>query len=223
VVSLPLSFDYPNVSVQEVCLKTYDPAKAKGCKPIVNSVTERRWEMLDVLKIQPAKVVFMASERVENGQEIANQDAKEIAHTAARMVTRVLSNGHGLVADDLLIDVSLCPLASDTEGRIGRAIEAIRLISLEPALRGVHTLVGLSNLGIMLPKQAIDGEPLPVRVESSFLTLTVPNGLDTILGTPGRNYQLLSDDDLVFRGFKEAIAIGGFESLLRVQELYQRN
>jgi hypothetical protein len=179
--------------------------------------------MLDVLKIQPAKVVLMASERVENGQEVANQSADEIAHTASRMVTRILNNGHELTADDLLIDVSLCPLATDTEGRIGRSIEAIRLIGSDPDLSGVHVLVGLSNLGIMLPKLALDGGPLPVRVESSFLSLTVPHGLDTVLATAGRNYQILSDDDFVFRGFKEAIGAGGFESLLRVQELYQRN
>ncbi|MDP6427195.1 MAG: hypothetical protein QGH73_13285 [Rhodospirillales bacterium] len=36
VVDIPLSFDFPNVAVQEICLKKYDPAKAGGQKPIVN-------------------------------------------------------------------------------------------------------------------------------------------------------------------------------------------
>jgi len=73
----------------------------------------------------------------------------------------------------------------------------------------------------MLPKVACDGGPLGVRVESSFLTMTTPHGLDTILGTPGRNYQLLPEQDFVFTGFREAIVMDGYDSLLRVQELYR--
>jgi 5-methyltetrahydrofolate--homocysteine methyltransferase len=223
VVDVPLSFDYPNLSVQEVCLKTYDAARARGRKPIVNSLTELRWDMLDVLKIQPAKLVLMASERKEDGAAVPNHDAREIALTARRMVHRLVGDGHHLAADDLFLDVSLCPIATDTEGQTRRAIEAIRLIGRDPELRGVHMLVGLSNLGIMLPKHALDGSRLSVKVESSFLTLTMPHGLDTILGTPGREYQMLPEDDFVFRGFKEAIACEGFDTLTRVQELYQRN
>ncbi len=226
VVDVPLSFDYPHESVQELCLKTYDPAKARGRKPIVNSVTELRLDMLerlkDLLKIQPFRLVLMASERLEHGHAQPNRTADEIAQTAKRLVRRVLTDGYRLTPDDLLIDVSLCPLASDTDGQTRRAIEAIRLIGSDPELRGVHQMVGLSNLGIMLPKLALDGSRLSVKLESAFLTLTMSNGLDTILGTPGRDYQLLSEDDFVFRGFKEAINLDGFETILRLQQLYRR-
>lgn len=223
VVDVPLSFDYPHESVQETCLKTYDAAKARGRKPIVNSVSELRWEMLEVLKIQPAKVVLMASERKENGREVANDTAAAIAQTAHRMVRRMLQDGYGLTPDDLLVDVSLCPIATDTEGLIRRAVEAIRLLHADPMLHGVHRLVGLSNLGIMLPKLALDGGALPTRIESSFLTLTMPCGLDTILGTPGRDYQLLPPEDFVLKGFQEAIQLEGTEALLRVRQLYRKD
>ena len=132
---LPISFDYPNRAVQEVCLRTYDPAKANGAKPIVNSVSELRWEMLDVLSIQPAKVVLMASERLEDGEAVKNKSAAEIAMTAHRMVGRVLESGHGLAPDDLIVDVSLCPLATDTEGEIKRAVDAIQSLTKEPFLQ----------------------------------------------------------------------------------------
>ncbi len=221
VVDVPLAFDYPNAAVQEVCLKTYDPAKARDQKPIVNSISELRWEMFDVLDIQPARVVLMASERLEAGVAVPNTTAQDVALTAHRMCERILSNGHGLSADDLIIDVSLCPLATDTEGVVRRAVEAIGLIGADPVLKGVHQIVGLSNLGIMLPKQALDGGPISVRVESAFLTLTMPKGLDTILGTPGREYRMLPEDDFVFRGFREALALEGFDALDRVQQLYR--
>ena len=152
VVDVPLSFDYPHRSVQEICLKTYRPEKARGRKPIVNSVTELRMDMLGLLKIQPFRLVLMASERLENGQALPNRTAEEVAQTARRLALRIVNDGCGLTLNDLFVDVSLCPIASDTEGHTRRAIEAIRLIGGDPELRGAHLMVGLSNLGIMLPK-----------------------------------------------------------------------
>lgn len=223
VVDVPLAFDYPHISVQEACLKVYDSAKARGRKPIINSVTELRWNMLDVLKIQPAKVVLMASERLEGSEEISNQYASQIADTARRMALRVVNEDYNLTMDDLIVDVSLCPIATDTEGQTRRAIESIRLINNDPDLRGIHTLVGLSNLAVMLPKDALDGQRLGVRIESAFLTMAMPYGLDVILGTPGRDYRILPDNDFVMQGVKQAIDLEGFETLERIQQLYRRD
>lgn len=221
VVDLPLAFDYPHRSVQEVCLRTYDPGRARGRLPIVNSVTELRLDMVKLRNDHPFRLVIMASERVENGEELPNRTAQEIAQTARRVADRVLNDGAGFKPDDLFIDVSLFPMASDTEGLTRRALEAIGLIGSDPAMRGMHQLVGLSNLGIMLPKQARDGSRLSTKLESAFLTLAMPRGLDTVLGTPGREYQMLPEGDFVLRGFKEAIALEGFDTLLRLRELYQ--
>ncbi|MBI5799155.1 MAG: dihydropteroate synthase [Verrucomicrobia bacterium] len=221
-VDVPLAFDYPNHSVQELCLRTYQPAKARGRKPIVNSVSELRLDMLDLIKIQPFRLVLMASERIENGQELPNITAEEVAQTALRLVRHIVGKGSGLTLDDLIIDVSLAPIATDSEGQTRRAIEAIKLIGRDSELKGVHLIVGLSNLGIMLPKFALDGSRLSTKLESAFLTLTLPHGLDTILGTPGRDYQMLPPDDFVLQGFQEAIALDGFETLLRIQQLYKQ-
>ncbi|MCX6876751.1 MAG: dihydropteroate synthase [Verrucomicrobia bacterium] len=221
VVDVPLAFDYPSRPVQEICLRTYDPAKACGRKPIVNSISELRWDMIELRKLCPFRLVVMASERLENGKELSNRTAEEIALTAHRSVERILNDGGGFAPDDLIVDVSLFPMASDTEGLTKRTLEAIRLIGSDPDLRGVHLLVGLSNLGIMLPRQARDGSRLSTKLESAFLTLSMPHGLDTILGTPGRDYQLLPDDDFVLSGFKEAIGLDGFDTLLKLRELYQ--
>lgn len=221
VVNVPLSFDYPHRSVQEICLNTYDPARAQGRKPIVNSISELRWDMLELRKLRPFRLVVMASERLENGEAMPNRTGEEVALTARRLVRRILNETNGFVLDDLIVDVSLFPIASDTEGLTRRSIEAIQLIGRDPELRGIHLIVGLSNLGIMLPKRARDGSRLSTKLESAFLTLAMPQGLDTILGTPGRDYQLLPEDDFVLRGFKEAIALEGFDTLLRLRGLYQ--
>lgn len=220
---LPLSFDYPNKEVQQTCLENYDMAKAKGRKPIMNSVSELRMEMLDLIESHPCKVVLMASERVENGEKIANTSAEEVHETARRLTEQVLHRGEGMENDDVFIDVSLGPLSADTEGITRQAIDSIRLIGADPDLKGVHTIVGLSNLSVMLPKLALDGSLLKVHLESSFLTMAMPLGLDAILGTAGRDYRILDEDNFVYTGFKEALELGGFESILRLQELYKAN
>src|SRR3972149_1079268 len=56
----PLFFDYRGVETQEISRKPYAPAKAGGPKPIINSIAETRWEMVELLKIQPCKVLLMA-------------------------------------------------------------------------------------------------------------------------------------------------------------------
>lgn len=220
VVALPLSIDSPDPVVQEACLKVYDPAKAAGRPPIMNSVAETRLEMLDLRRIQPCRVLFMVSERLEHGRAVANRSPEQIHDTALRLIARAREADPGLAIGDCIVDVSLTPLASDTENHTRMAIDAIRAIGSDPRLAGVHCCVGLSNLSIMLPKQAADGGPLKVRLENAFLSCTVPYGLDVILGSPGRTYRLLEEDDFVLQGFREAIAADGFDSLMRLRELY---
>ncbi len=222
VVDTPLSFDSPHPRVQETCLKIYDQEAAGSRKPIVNSLSEQRMDFLDLRKIRPHRLVLMVSERVEDGRAVANRTAEEIHQTARRLAERILAASEGFTPDDLLVDVSLNPVASDTEGLTQRSLDAIRLIGGDPDMKGVHLVVGLSNLGIMLPREALDGSRLSVKLESAFLTLAMPLGLDTILGTPGRDYRFLSEDDFVFQGLKEAIELGGFESLMRIQRLYRK-
>jgi cobalamin-dependent methionine synthase I len=220
VVSVPLSFDSPDPAIQEVCLKAYDADLANGAWPIMNSVTELRWEMMDLLAIRPFKVVLMASERDDGGSREPNRTPEDVYRTAARMTERVLRETNDLTIDDLIIDVSLGPVAADTEGLTRTAIDAVEMIGKDPALAGIHMSVGLSNISIMLPARATDGKLLKTRIESAFLTMGVPLGLDMVIGTAGRKYRMLPDDDLVMVGLREALQMGTFESIIRIQELY---
>lgn len=219
-VNVPLSFDFPNVEVQELCLKTYDHRKAKGLKPVINSISELRWEMTELLKIRPCKILLMASERNENGEKVANKTADEVFETARRMV-RKLTSSHRFSNDDIIVDVSVGPVAADMEGLTRMAIQAIRKIGSNPEMKGVHMSVGLSNISIMVPSKALDGSPLKVLLESAFLTNAVPYGLDTIIGTAGRDYKFLDDDNFVLKGFNEAMRLDDVESIMRIQQLYQ--
>jgi cobalamin-dependent methionine synthase I len=219
-VRVPLSFDYPSVAVQRRCLGIYRYDVAGG-KPFVNSISELRWDMCEVLREHPCRVILMASERNVDGEKIANRTAGEVYDTALRMTRRLLDENPAMTIDDLYIDVSVGPVAADTEGLTRMALESIRQIGASPELKGVHMSVGLTNLSIMLPAKTPDGLPLKELLESAFLTHAVPNGLDTLLGTAGRNYQMLPEDNPVLQGFNEFLALSDIEAVMRIQQLYR--
>ncbi|HBE04226.1 MAG TPA: dihydropteroate synthase DHPS [Spirochaetia bacterium] len=219
-VSLPLSFDFPNREVQEICLETYDPARANGARPIMNSISELRWDMLELYKKFRFKVILMVSERMEDGERISNKTPDEVYMTARRMIRYILETADNISINDIFIDVSVCPVAGDMEGLIRMAVESIKKIGSDRELKGVHMSVGLSNISIMVPPQALNNSPLKLYLESAFLTNTVPFGLDTIIGTPGREYKNLPENDFVLQGFNEALKLDGIEAVMRIQKLY---
>ena len=224
VTTVPLSFDFPSKKVQEVCLQAYDPAKAHGALPLVNSITEHRWDLMELYGPYRFKVILMASERVEavNGAMIAkgNKSADEIYGTARRCALRLM-NDYGMPADDIIVDMSVSAIIADTEGLNRSTVEAIRLIGQDPALKGVHMMGGLSNIGQQLPPKAVDGSDLKHALECAFLTLTVPLGFDTVLGTPWRGYDELPAGHYVLTTYQNFLQQTGSNALRAVRKFYK--
>ena len=220
VVGVPLSFDFPSKKVQAVCLAAYDPAKAGGRLPIVNSITEHRWDLMELYGEFKFKVIVMASERVVDGIAKGNKTADEIYGTARRCALRLM-NDYGLVADDIFIDMSVSAIVADTEGLNRSTVDAIRRIGADPDLKGVHMMGGLSNIGQQLPPKAVDGSDLKHGLENAFLTLTVPYGFDTVLGTPWRGYEKLADDHYVLNAYRHFLEQSGSNALRAVRKFYR--
>jgi 5-methyltetrahydrofolate--homocysteine methyltransferase len=219
-VSTPLCFDFAELEAQQSCLRTYDRALAGGALPIVNSITEPRWELMDLTKIAPFKVVVMCSERVEGGVPKSNKTGSEIAGTAKRCAAR-LAEQYGMPMEDIFIDVSVRAIIADTEGMTRSVLDAIRLIREDPQLRGVHVMGALTNIGQQMPPKAADGSELKLALENAFLTIAVPNGLDTIMGTPWREYQPLPDDHYVMKVFRAFLEQSGTNALRAVRKFYR--
>ncbi|MDE3108731.1 MAG: dihydropteroate synthase [Acidobacteriota bacterium] len=218
-VDVPLCFDYPDAGVQEVCLKTYDPAKARGRKPVINSIAETRKEMFELRKIQPFQAIVMASERLEDGSPKSNKLTSEVLGVAQRM-TSSLERECGLSRGEIFIDITIHSVVSDLEGLTKMALEAIRAISADPNLKGVHIIGGMTNIGNMLPPIKFDGIPLRQLVENAFLTLAVPLGFDTIMGTPWNNFQTLPDDNAVLQALKDFVGLSGLNAIRRLRQLW---
>ena len=219
-VTLPLSFDVPSVQAHEICLQTYDQARAGGALPIVNSITEHRWDAMSLYRQRPFKVILMASERVEDGVAKNNKTAAEIAGTAKRAAQR-LCGDYGMALDDIIIDLSVSAIIADTEGLNRGTLEAVKLIGGDPELKGLHMMGGLSNIGQQLPAKAADGSDLKHCLENAFLTLAVPYGFDTVLGTPWRGYAPLAEDNYVLKAYQNFLEQTGSNALRAVRKLYK--
>lgn len=219
VVHIPLCFDYPKLEVQEVCLKAYDRNKAGGHSPLINSLAETRWEMVELFKICPCKVIVMASERLEDGAARPNKRSSDVLLTSKRAVSSLVRE-HGLSPEDIFIDVTVSTLISDTEGQVKMALDAIKLIGEDTELKGVHMVGGLTNIGNMLPPIDFDGMRLRHVMESAFLTVAVPLGFDTIMGTPWNNFQILPEDNEVLQTFKAVIELNGLDAIRRLRQLW---
>lgn len=220
VVDIPLAFDFPNVEVQENCLATYDQEKAGGNKPLINSIAETRQEMIELLKIRPCKVIVMISEALQDGTTRQVKTAQDKHTVTKRMVNKLLHADSDLSLDDLIIDVAINTLSSDTEGLTRNTIECVKLIRSDPDLKGIHMSGGLSNLTAQLPEREIGGQQMKLQLESAFLTHVVSNGFDYVLSTPWKDFQILHEDNPVFQAFKEVIELTGFDALRRLRKLY---
>ena len=219
-VAVPLCFDSPSAEVQQVCFKAYD--RARGGPALVNSITEQRWEIMDLYKqFGPFKVIVMASERMEDGAAKQNKTADEIASTAKRAALR-LQKEHGITLDNIYIDVSVSAVVADTNGLHRATLDAVHRLHTDPQLTGLHIMGGLTNIGQQLPPKAADGSDLKLALECAFLTLAVPLGFDTILCTPWRQYHQLADDNYVLNAYKNILEQTGSNALRAVRKLYRK-
>jgi len=219
VVDVPICIDSPAAQVQAAALPAYDPAKARGRAPILNSITENRWELLALRRCE-ARVLFMVSERSENGQPTHNRSVPEIVDTTRRVIARAKAEQPGMTNDHCIIGVSVAPLATDMDGLTKLAVDSIAALHACPDLRGIHMSVGLSNIGIMLPKKEVAGLPIGLALECAFLTCCVPFGLDMSLATAGRAYTVLSEDHPAMIAFREILTLEGGDALRRLRKLY---
>ena len=219
VTARPLSIDTPDPAMAETALKAYDPAKAGGAKPIINSISPLRTEMFDLLEIQPFAVLLLATERDENGASRPNHTAEETYRTACQM--RQMAEDRGIANDEMIFDAGIAPVGADAEGNLHRLMGALRLIHDDPQFQAAHMSVGLSNFTVMLPSKRADGLAVKAALESAFLTRAFPLGLDTVIGSVKRRYELLPAGHPALVCFDEVLELEGFDTIMRVQEFYQ--
>jgi 5-methyltetrahydrofolate--homocysteine methyltransferase len=220
VTAKPLSIDTPDPVIAEAGLKAYNLARAGGKKPIINSISALRAGMFDLYKIQPFKPILLVSENVVDGRSKPCRTAQETHEAAQSLVKTFLKRCPGATNDDCIIDPGIAPIGSDSEGNIHRLVAAMELIHKDSLFTGFHASVGLSNFTVMLPPKRPDGSPVKGALESAFLTKVMPLGLDMVIGSMKRNYELLAADHPAMVCLEECLKLNGFDVLMRVREFY---
>jgi cobalamin-dependent methionine synthase I len=221
VTSKPLSIDSPDVEIAAAGLEAYDLSLSNGQKPILNSISLSRLEMFDLYGQQPFIPILLATERVdENGGIRMNLSAEDTYQTARDFVNMARERIPDFSNDQCIIDAGIMPIGSDMEGNFKRLINAMRSIHTDPDLRGVNMSVGLSNFTVMLPSTCADGSPVKGPLESAFLTLAMPLGLNMVIGSVKRKYQVLEDGHPALQCLKDVLQLEGVEILTRVMQFY---
>jgi 5-methyltetrahydrofolate--homocysteine methyltransferase len=213
-----LSIDTPDHDTAAAGLRAYDPARAGGQPPILNSISPLRTRLFELRKVQPFLPILMVSERMEGNEPAPNTTAEETYGTAKTMLSA--ARNLGLANRQLIIDPGIAPLGSDSEGNLKRLLAAMRMIQADPDFSGCHLSVGLSNFTVMLPSKRADGMPVKGPLESAFLTLAMPLGLDMIVGSVTRKYERLPEDHPAMQCLRDVLNLDGFDSIMRVREFY---
>jgi 5-methyltetrahydrofolate corrinoid/iron sulfur protein methyltransferase len=220
VTAKPLSIDTPDPAIARAGLLAYDAGRTGGKKPILNSISPLRTQMFEIYKDQPFMPILMSSERFERGGGCANRTPEETRQTARALLEEARARIPGFTNDQAIIDPGIAPIGSDCEGQLKRVIESLAVIHADPFFAGVHMSVGLSNFTVMLPSKRADGSPVKGPLESAFLTMAMPLGLDMIIGSMVRKYEILPEGHPALVCLRDILKLEGYDTLMRLKEFY---
>lgn len=213
---LPLSIDSPDLQLARAGLEAVPPTAPK---PILNSISPLRREMFGLLKIRSFRPILLISEGLKNGEGSPCETIDETLN-AARLL---LADAHaaGIPNEDCIFDPGIAPIGSDMNGNLQRLMATLAAIHVDPLFKGAHLSVGLSNFTVMLPSHRASGGLVKGPLESAFLTRAMPLGLDTVIGSVKRHYEILQEGDPALVCFDDCLAAESFDAIMRVQEFYE--
>jgi len=220
VTTRPLAIDTPDVDIARAGLAAYDPQRAEGRVPILNSITTARTEMFELYQVRRFRPILLVSEHVLDGQAQPCRTPEESLEAARQLVHAFRQSCPGATNDDCIIDLGIFPLGSDSEGQLHRLFGVLKGMRGQEELSGVHISVGLSNFTVMLPSKRQDGTPVKSALQNAFLTRAMPLGLDTIIGSVRRRYELLPEGHPALECLDDCLKLSGFDVLMRVREFY---
>ena len=220
-IMLPLSIDTPDPEIAAAGLEAYNPERAGKRKPILNSISQARLQMFDIYKKQPFIPILLVTEGLDQSGDLKMNKTAEETHATAKVMMNIARKRISNVKNsEVILDPGIMPIGSDSEGNFKRLINAIKLIHQDADLKDVNMSVGLSNFTVMLPSKRADGSPVKGSLESAFLTMAIPMGFNTIIGSVKRNYSLLPEGHPAMQCLKDVLQLEGFDTIMRVMSFY---
>ncbi len=160
---VPPSIDSSNSEIVAEGLAAYD---RRAGRPLVNSLSLERPEVLDMVKEHDARVIVLAT-----GDAGMPEDDEQRVENARAIIDLALSSG--VAAEDIFCDAVIFPISVDP--RYGNHyFDAVRRIRAEfPRL---HIGMGLSNVSFGMPNRKL--------INQAFIRLAIEAGIDAGLLDP---------------------------------------
>ena len=177
VSSVPLCVDSSDAVVLEAGLDAIDPAWAGGARPMVNSASTERPEVLELVKDRGTPVVLSCTGA---SMPSGTQDRIERAEEIVGMATDLGLSLDSLHVDPLVIPIGVDPMAG------GAFLDAVATIR-ERYGEEIHITGGVSNISFGLPARRI--------ISDVFLDLCVEAGLDSGIIDPVADVQAALEPD----------------------------
>jgi 5-methyltetrahydrofolate--homocysteine methyltransferase len=166
IASVPLSIDSSDAAVLRAGLDAVDPSWASGAKPMVNSASVERPEVLDSCLERGTPVVLSCTgTSMPSGTSDRIERAEEIVDLALQKGLPVGS----LFVDPLVIPIGVDPMAGSAY------LDAVRAIR-ERYGPDIHITAGISNISFGLPARHL--------INDVFLDLCVQAGHDSGIVDP---------------------------------------
>ncbi len=168
----PPCIDSSDPAVLEHGLIFYHQLTGGRSKPLVNSVTATRLDVLALRRQIPFSAVCMLLEKVGDQTGFTDIAGPEVYHETARyLFDKAIAAG--FAADEIFFDPTVGPLGADVVGYTRRTFEGIRAIRNDAAMAGVHICLGLSNCS--------DGLPRRLAINRAYLRLAMEYGVDAAI------------------------------------------
>ena len=213
VTTKPLAIDTPDPQVAQAGLEHTTPSGPVGKKPILNSATMQRVEILDLGRRWPLRPILLVSEhRSTAGRGLATPPKRPTRRPGTSW-RRFASDAPGRPTTTASSIPASSPSAATPRAICSGSSRRCNSCEAMPTLAGVHASVGLSNFTVMLPSKRADGSPVKGPLESAFLTKAVPLGLDMVIGSVKRKYEMLPPDHPAMICVEDCLRLGGFDSI----------
>ena len=160
---VPPSIDSSNSEIIAEGLDAYD---GRAGRPVVNSLSLERPEVLDMVREHDGRVIALAT-----GEAGMPEDDDERVENARAVIDLALSGG--VAMEDIFCDAVIFPISVDP--RYGNHyFDAVRRIREE--FPGLHVGMGLSNVSFGMPNRKL--------INQAFIHLAIEAGIDAGLIDP---------------------------------------
>jgi 5-methyltetrahydrofolate--homocysteine methyltransferase len=183
VGGMPVCIDSSDPVTKQAGLEAYyrTAENPREKPPIINSINIIDPQPILELKADhDFKVIAMLHDKIDAAGNPANVGNVDEVHDLARELFDLLVKT-GFAPDDIFFDTAVVPIATDIDGtNTYKTMHGVARIMSDPAMKGVHTVIGLSNCSHMMPNR--------IAINRAYLQVAMEHGLDAAVLDPTIDY-----------------------------------